>query len=82
MRNAPVDRAAIEQIEQLQAALANRLVIGQAQGILMERLGLNEEQSFAYLRRLSSSTNVKLVIVAEDLVRTRKLPQLGEKHPS
>jgi AmiR/NasT family two-component response regulator len=30
--------------------MENRTVIGQAKGILMERLGLDAEQAFTYLR--------------------------------
>ena len=39
------------EIEQLRAALGNRLLIGQAQGILMERLRIDAPQAFDYLRR-------------------------------
>ena len=55
-------------------AMISRTVIGQAEGILMERFGLDADQAFAYLRRLSQESHRKLVGLAEDLVATRRLP--------
>lgn len=62
------------EITQLGQALNNRLMIGRAEGILMERLRISSEQAFDYLRRISSHTNRKLVVVADEIVSTRKLP--------
>ena len=45
----------------MSAALQSRTVIGQAEGILMERLGVDSDQALAYLKRISSHTNTKLV---------------------
>jgi GAF domain-containing protein len=59
---------------QLNTALDARKVIGQAQGILMERHGLRHEQAFEVLRRYSQHQNVKLREVAEFLIETRELP--------
>lgn len=61
---------------QMRAALSCRAVIGQAEGILMERLGIEGPRAFEYLRRVSMHTNRKLVDVAEEIVRTRALPDL------
>jgi GAF domain-containing protein len=66
-------RAALE-IEHLNAALDRRTVIGQAEGILMERYGLKAERAFELLRRVSSHSNTKLHDVAAELVRTRRTP--------
>ncbi len=66
--------SAIEE-EQLHAALDTRTQIGQAQGILMERFGLDEDQAFAILRRYSQTTNTKLHLVARTLIATRELPE-------
>jgi AmiR/NasT family two-component response regulator len=45
-----------------------------AQGIAMERYGIDAQQSFELLRRLSSTTNVKLRDVAAQIVETRTIP--------
>ena len=63
--------AAGREIEGMGAALQSRTVIGQAEGILMERLGVDVDQALAYLKRVSSHTNTKLVQVAAEIVRDR-----------
>ena len=55
-------------------AMVNRTVIGQAEGILMERFKVTADQAFDQLRRVSQHHNRKLVSVAEELVRTGQLP--------
>lgn len=60
--------------ENLEIAVDARKRIGQAQGILMERFGLDQEQAFAVLRRYSQAHNIKLRAVAETLIETRQLP--------
>lgn len=45
----------------------------------MERYHLTPEKSFTVLRRISQDGNIKLVDVAADLVRSRRLP---EQQPS
>jgi GAF domain-containing protein len=64
------------EIDQRGLAMINRTVIGQAEGILMERLGLDADQAFAYLRRISQESNRKLVAICAEIVQTRRLPQL------
>lgn len=66
--------AAAQQIEGLNTALINRTVIGQAEGILMERFGISGDRAFQVLRRVSSHTNLKLHRVATELIETRQLP--------
>ncbi len=66
--------SAERQIDQLGRALDSRTIIGRAEGILMERLGMSADQSFDYLRRVSSTTNRKLVDVATEIAQTRRLP--------
>jgi GAF domain-containing protein len=56
--------------EQLNSAIATRKVIGQAIGILMERYQLTEERAFAFLTRASTTSNIKLRNVAQELVET------------
>jgi hypothetical protein len=58
------------QIDDLGVALVNRITIGRAEGILMERLDITADQAFDYLRRVSSHTNRKLVDIAEELTST------------
>ena len=59
--------------------MASRHVIGMAQGIVMERFGLDEDRSFAFLSRLSSHQNRKLRDLAGDLVRTRTIPEAVQR---
>jgi GAF domain-containing protein len=58
----------------LHVALDTRKLIGQAQGILMERYRLDESRAFEVLRRYSQDHNLKLRHVAEHLIATRQLP--------
>lgn len=69
-----VSLAASREIDGLQLALSSRTVIGQAEGIIMERLSLDADQALAYLKRVSSHTNRKLVELALGIVETRELP--------
>lgn len=64
----------VRQIEQLEVALHHRTIIGQAQGILMQQLDIDADTAFEHLKRVSSHTNTKLVVVADSVVHTRRLP--------
>jgi hypothetical protein len=55
--------------------MTSRTIIGQAEGILMERLGIYADHAFAYLRRVSQSENRKLIMICSEIVKTRRLPQ-------
>jgi hypothetical protein len=59
-----------DQTQQLSRALLTRDVIGQAKGILMERLKLTPEQAFDALRHSSNQLNEKLQAVASTLAET------------
>lgn len=59
----------------LWAAIESRHLIGQAQGMLIERYRITPEQAFAVLKRYSQATNHKLVTIAADLLHDRKLPE-------
>ena len=63
----------------LQAALVTREVIGQAQGILMERERITADQAFDVLRRASQHLNRKLHEIAETLVDTGEGPDFGPR---
>jgi hypothetical protein len=56
------------EIADLNDAIRTRTTIGQAVGIVMERYELNDERAFAFLTRLSQHRNVKLRLIAEEIV--------------
>jgi hypothetical protein len=65
------EREALEEMSRnLHHALSSRDVIGQAKGILMERLHVTPEDAFDALRRSSQRLNVKLREVAATLAET------------
>jgi AmiR/NasT family two-component response regulator len=66
--------AGAQQVENMNIALQGRTIIGQAEGILMERFSLTSEQAFKVLTRLSQDNNVKLRQIADKIVDTRKVP--------
>jgi GAF domain-containing protein len=66
-------------IENLHSALSSREVIGQAQGILMERERIAADQAFDVLRRASQYLNIKLREVAQTLVDTGERPETGPR---
>lgn len=74
--------AAAASVQTLSEALDTRTRIGQAQGILMTRFGLDEAQAFAVLRRYSQTTNRKLREVADILVSSGDLPPLSQSPDS
>jgi len=63
--------------QNLQAALLSRTIIGQAQGILMERERITADQAFDILRRASQHLNRKLREIAQDIVETGERPEIG-----
>jgi GAF domain-containing protein len=72
-RHAAVALAAARTTENLWQAVDARKLIGQAQGILMERYTLTADQAFAVLMRYSQQKNIKLRTVAQHLVDDREL---------
>jgi GAF domain-containing protein len=73
-RHASVALANARQEASLWQAIDARKLVGQAQGILMERFGIDSDQAFAVLRRYSQDNNIKLRDVAQRLIDTRRLP--------
>ena len=67
-------------IAELREALESRTVIGQAQGILMARQRVTEEEAFDVLRRASQRTNRKLREIADELVAGMR-PSPGDDPP-
>jgi GAF domain-containing protein len=74
--HAAVALAASQTITTLNNAVGSRTAIGQAEGILMERFGLTADQAFSVLVRVSQNDNRRLALVAEELVKTRRIPGL------
>jgi AmiR/NasT family two-component response regulator len=76
------ERSKLERLgSDLQQALLSRDVIGQAKGILMERLKVTPEVAFDVLREASSRLNVKLRELARQVAETGEL-QAGSSRPS
>jgi hypothetical protein len=73
------ERTALEQLgRQLHEALSSRDVIGQAKGILMERLHMTPEDAFDALRRSSQQLNSKLRDVALLLTESGEFHDAGK----
>ena len=62
------------QNQQLQQALASRIVIEQAKGVLAERYGIGVDEAFALLRRSARNHRVRLHGLAADVVGSRDTP--------
>jgi GAF domain-containing protein len=77
-RHASVAVATARQEASLWQAVDARKLIGQAQGILMERFAMDGDQAFAVLRRYSQDYNIKLRDVADRLISTRNLPHRSD----
>ena len=67
------DRALRGQLETAQAQLSERKTVERAKGMLMEEIGLSEDQAYAHLRKLAMDRGQRLVQVAERVVQARDL---------
>jgi hypothetical protein len=68
------ERTSLERLDQhLEEALLSRDVIGQAKGILMERLKTTPDEAFQILKDSSQRLNVKLREVARSIAETGEL---------
>ncbi len=81
VRHAAVALANAHNEEGLQVAIDARKLIGQAQGILMERFDIDADRAFDFLRRQSQAHNVKLRYVAEWVVEHRNSPEASFETP-
>ena len=68
--------AAARRESSLQRAVSTRELIGQAQGILMERHKISSDDAFAMLVAASQHANIKLRDVADRLVHTGEITSL------
>lgn len=73
-RHVSVALSAAHNEEGLLTAIDARKLIGQAQGILMERFNIDGDRAFEVLRRYSQHHNAKLRTVAEWIVKHRGDP--------
>jgi hypothetical protein len=60
---------------QLRRALATRIMIEQAKGILAERLGLGVDDAFALLRRSARSSRRRIHELATEVTTQRETPR-------
>jgi anti-anti-sigma regulatory factor len=67
LTDAGVDVSDDRRSERFQASLRSREVIAQAQGVIMERDGLTEEEAYRVLRLHSQRTNISLRAWAEEV---------------
>ena len=67
------DRALRDQLDTAQTQLSDRKLIERAKGILMDDVGLTEEQAFKHLRKLAMDRGQRLGQVAERIVEARDL---------
>jgi GAF domain-containing protein len=79
--HAAVAMAGARQRDQLMGAADTRNVIGQAQGILMERFNIPADRAFSVLVRYSQTLNRKLRDIAEELASDRSV-QGSDRHPA
>lgn len=77
-RHASVALAAVHNEEGLHLAVDARKLVGQAQGILMERFDIDADRAFDVLRRFSQANNLKLRDVASQIVESRRLPSVDD----
>lgn len=70
----------VDRFANLQEAVSTRALIGQAQGIVMERYHLTSEQAMAYLRRTSQESQQKVRDLAEHMVAERDRSQHQTGH--
>ena len=59
-------------VDQLEEAVTNRQLIGQAVGMVMERFQVDDARAFGFLIRLSNQENLKLRLVAERLLAAHR----------
>ncbi len=67
------DRALREQLDEAQTQLSERKLLERAKGILMDEVGLSEEQAFRHLRKLAMDRGQRIAQVAERIVDARDL---------
>ena len=64
--------------ERLREAIESRDIIGQAKGILMTHRHITADEAFGLLRHASQAANIKLRVMAEEVIVTRELPDQAD----
>ncbi len=67
------DRVLRSQLDAAQTQLSERKLIERAKGILMDDVGLSEEQAYKHLRKLAMDRGQRLGQVAERIVEAKDL---------
>lgn len=67
--------------EQLEQAIESRTIIGQAQGIIMERFHVDAREAFDMLKRVSQKANVRIRELADETIATREHPDAPTRNP-
>ncbi len=65
--------------EQLESSLESRAIIGQAQGVIMERFHVDAREAFDMLKRVSQQANLRLREFADETVCTRDHPDISTR---
>lgn len=65
---------AIARVAQLEHALATRIVVEQAKGMLAERYGLTPTAAFELIRRAARSNNLRVRAVCLDVLAAKETP--------
>jgi response regulator NasT len=63
----------VQEAADLRQALYDRKLIERAKGAVMKRIGVDEEEAFRLLRKLSSDTNRKLAEVAQQVMSAEEM---------
>jgi len=67
------ERALRQQLDAAHTQLADRKLIERAKGMLMDEIGLSEEQAYRHLRKLAMDRGQRLAQAAERIVQARDL---------
>lgn len=68
-----IERALREELDRARDRLAGRQAVERAKGLLMDRLGLSEDEAFARLRRLAMDRKESLARAAERVIEAARL---------
>jgi len=71
------DRLLRAQLEDANLKLSERKLIDRAKGLLMEEIGLSEDQAYAHLRKLAMDRGQRMADVAQRVVAAQQLLRPG-----